>query len=271
MNLKNIIIMIFLFFLSLRLIAQIDFSEKLYNKLIFENIEIRDSNNLLIHKDKYLGIFYRIDSVIICFPDDKAVLYNNGLNLAFTSYIFDTISNIYDNKRLDFFKINTDDLGNFIDKRFVFYLDKKVIDNWNTIKQYDLRPNKLSNKGNNSWVIEDFILRDKSITIDDCLKSYYIQFDCSGIFHQNYEKKEHNCATFFDLLTMITQQSPIYYSEKSDNNHFEINNGYWKTDNNIIILLSSNAEQMCFIGYLFENNNLILYNNYWKMTLMEKE
>jgi hypothetical protein len=243
--------------------GQIDFARKLYCKLVFDEIDIRNANKELIDKEGLFNIFYSRDTAINCFGDlidrfHDNVYYDPQLLIFSTEFVFDTLTNQQNPQLINLVRVNIDDAGNYIGKTFIFSFDRDLIKDFKETKNNSINDKRLLNDNDEYWVIQKIENRDKSIFIDDCHKQYRLSFTTNQIFNQKFQKSKIKCMTTIDLNKISEEKKMSYWGNKVYHD-ISINKGQWKTKNNKLILINENRDIIKEISYEFHNNTLILY------------
>jgi len=242
------------------LLAQDLSTEKLYTKIIFEEISIKDKSGKIITESNLFDQLFSVDTSIHCFGEVefkfKDLAYNSELlNInRWTQQIeFKEGSN---ENGYEIFKHNINpETGNLISKQHLFSFETKSIDKIE--KASTPNDSNLINTKFDNWKIVSIENNSKSIEIDSCLLNYNLSLFDSNKLNQSY-KSGLNCGKYIEA-------SKDYFHGLT---YFK---GFWKTINDKLIIVNAEYEKIIIWKYEFKNNTLKLKQGKEYLITLRKE
>lgn len=256
---KPLLIASLVVFPSSSLIGQINFAHHLYARLLFEGIEVRDSNNTVIPEDKLSRLFYRQDTAVNCFGDMVDRFYDlQYIDPQFVIWAyeteFDTLPHPGNASLIDVYEINRDNIGDLVDRNYRFSFDRALLKDLKTVKNPTPPDARLINGQHGYWMIERIEQAGKAVYVDACLARYRLSFSPNGRFHQRYRGRGNQCAA----KVALKQQSTRYWGDKI-HHKLSMRHGQWTTRHQQLYLLDERAGVLKTIGYTLKNERLVLY------------
>ncbi len=233
---KIVSIIVFSVILS-NLFARDVSTEKLYSKILFEEITVTDKDGKIITSSEIFNHLFFVDTTINCFGGHS--------KFQDLKYSFDIESNVRpaeiqhfkksNRKGYEIFKLNSNpETGAITEKQYLFDIETKDIGQINKVLPSS-SDNNLVNSKHDIWKIVKFEIDSRSPEIDSCLSEYYLQFFDSSRFNHSY-KLGNRCGN-------PNESEEDYYHMLS------YLKGYWKTIGNKLILVNHNYEKPIMWDY----------------------
>lgn len=242
------------------------FSNSLYAQTIFENINLYDSNLILINRSEIYSKFYYIDTTSVCFIPDSKFINNNFIGVEQFSLIkhdriFDTITNNSNPDFLMFLYVIRTATGEYTGKtKFAFQVRKKEVSSLNSIaltftEKFDLI---------GSWEVAHILVNKEKYKLDPCLKSFTLLINKDQTFNQQYSNGV-KCNSKLNSKTIkhlgLTQDSISY--------EITLKHGYWKAEQDSFYFINQDGQNLLIYKYKLKNENLLVlqYDNYMEIWL----
>lgn len=245
------------------LTGQIDFTNKLYTKILFEDIELKNSEKDTLTDEDIFKMFYHVDTLLGSFGEQKDeyienLYVNDGLLKVMTENEIDTIKNWNNETIVDFIVLLRDDSGNEIRKEKLFSLNQEYINELNFPISYDFTKNdeKLLTKEGEYWKVIKIKNEKKEIYLDECHDKYMLKFDDKKTFVQCY-RDSIRCQTSIDT-ERIKEDGFFMYFENEVFHSIVFNKGKWKTHQNKLLLSNKQENWVKIIPYQIIDKLLVL-------------
>ena len=269
---RHLLVSLLIVFSSSLLMGQINFAHHLYARLVFEGIEVRDSNNNVFPEIKLSRLFYRQDTAINCFGEMVDRFYD--LQYADPQFViwayeteFDTLPHPNNAALIDLYEINRDNIGDFVGRIYRFSFDRALLKNLKTVKNPAPPDVRLLEGQQGVWMIERIEQAGKAVYLDACLARYRLSFSPNGRFHQSYRSWGSQCVAKVDLK----QQASSYWGDKI-HHKLSMKHGQWTTRNQQLYLLNERAGALKTVRYTMENDRLVLhYGDTYRAVLKRAE
>lgn len=256
----NQITIIILLLLRINSYGQIDVTDKIFPKIIFEEIVVKDSVGKILRESEIYNLLHQVDSIMSSIEIHEEFVENlyvlNGLLVVVTEYEIDTIRRT--NSETELVKILRDDLGAYLGREKIFNLDSKFIINLQNPIKYNGSKNdlRLLTKGKEYWTIRKIKTRNKKIFIDECHEKYRLYFPDKTNYSQSYGISQECHATI--NLKKIKKRNYMEYWGKELNHRINSNHGIWKTNKNKLYITNEKENQIKIIPYQIKRKKLIL-------------
>jgi len=245
------------------LFGQIDTINRLYTKIMFEDINVKDSLGNFIVKDDVFDLIYKVDSVANCYGEMKEEFIDN-LYLANGIIIITSVNEIIENKNfnskseIEFIRILREETGEYLKNKKIFRLSSQVLDNLNNPINFNSSNNdeRLITGDSSYWLISEIIREKKRIYIDDCHKMFKLQFKNKSQYSQDYNGNV-KCLTKINRDEII-RKGYLKYWEEEIKHSINFIKGKWKTENNKLYLANFKENKIKIVPYQIEGNTLIL-------------
>lgn len=270
------ILLIIEFLFTSTLFGQIESLNKIYTKIVFEEIEVRDTKGNIKTNDEIFDLFYQLDTAINCFGGFKEEfienLYSsNGLLVVSTENEIDTIERSDAQSEIEFTKILRDDNGELLRIEKIFNANSSLLNDLSKPIDFNnsLNDERLLTKGNGCWVVDKIIYDKAEIYLDSCHSQYRLCFKNKLLYNQDFGGNI-ECETVIDE-DRIKKGGFFRYWESEVRHTILFQEGIWKTKENKLYLTNKEGNWIKHIPYLFEGEKLILepVQNY-KIMLIKK-
>lgn len=244
---KIIFVLLFSFSLT-NLWAQNPSTEKLYAKIISEEIPVKGKNGDTISESMIFNQLFSVDTLIDCFGAEQFRFVDlvNHYGVEFhrrpehLKINYKLVGNLFEVFK---FFINPE-TGTLTETKHLFDIETKYIDKIETTSP-NTNDSYLVNTKSDAWKIISIEHNSKRIEIDSCLLNYKLYLLDANKFNHSYKSGyicgKNEIKTEFDYFHKLT------FLE-----------GFWKTINNKLIIANETYEKLNIWNYEYKNDSLIL-------------
>lgn len=245
------------------LFGQIDSLGKIYTKIVFEEIEVRDTNGKTKTNEEVFDLFYQIDTVNNCFGELKEEfienLYSsNGLLIVKSDNEIHIIEGDSAKSEIEFTRALRNDNGEFLKTEIIFSADSDIINNLSKPINFisSLNDERLLTNENQCWVVDEIIYDKTQIYLDSCHSKYRLCFNNKLQYKQDF-KGSIECETFVDKVK-IKKEGFFKYWEDEVKHIIIFQEGKWRTKENRLYLTNKEENGVKIILYSIDGEKLIL-------------
>lgn len=251
--------------------VDLDFSEKLYTKIVLENIELLDSlGNNLGFIEPISELFYQRDTVTNCWviPKEEFIdmeYWPYGISPVISAFEIDTATNLNQRELINFYNISYEETNRI----YLFSINRKKLNSLDEFTEPIDIDAQVVNKNNCCWVLESIRYNEKSFHIDSCFSNFKLVISDEGKYEQSYGNEQKNCNC--RVREGITENESYDLSMKDRVYHtLSLTSGEIRTNNSKLILSNNTMNRAIEFEYESKNGKLILKTiNHYELTLKQ--
>lgn len=254
---KSISFTIFLSLISSASFGQIEFIDKLYAQVVFENLTVyREDMNELNNKELF-NLLYQIDTIPNCFGEirDKfvnCIYYEPSISIVRSQNEIDTISDQNYFRFLNFYAKIKNDIGEELRINFIFRMEKEFINKLDDIQIPEEKNLNISTGEDEFWAIDEILIGDKRFYLDSCHLNYNLKLESDQKFQHSFNDKEYSCSDSLNVEAINDNEFFNYWNNKISHN-LNFMAGRWRTIGNSLLFINDELDYIQ--SFEFENPN----------------